>query len=116
MRKTERKQIYQSYLETLLKEGGENNFVIFTDIETKKFVQFVGSREDRLILVDIPKVALNKEETKALQRIFVLFEELENSYQGQVTPEQGALVTEKLFRDVFLSLDSYNVETELHLE
>jgi hypothetical protein len=116
MRKNQRKELFLSYLTTILYEGGENNFVIFTDIESKRFVQFAGSRGDRLLIVDIPKVALNKEERKTLQRIFVLFEEMENSFQGEVTPEQGSLVAEKLFRDVFLSSDSYSVAAELTLE
>ena len=116
MRKNQRKEIFLSYLTTILNEGGKNNFVIFTDIETKKFVQMAGSYGDRLLIIDIPKISLDNKEREALKRVFVLFDEMENSFQGEVTPEQGALVTEKIFRDVFESSDSFNVETELHLE
>jgi hypothetical protein len=117
MRKNQRLEIYNSYLQTILSEGGSGNFVIFTDPISEKFVQFVAEKGDRLVLIDIAKVALSKDETKRLKDFFgALFESFEYSYQAEVTPEQGAKCVEKFFRDVYLLPDSYNIETKLNLK
>ena len=116
MRKKERKRIYQSYLESLIYEGGTNNIVIFTEISSKKFLQFVGSNGDRLVMLDVPFVALDKSEKKLLLETIVILEEADVSYQVLVTPEQGALIAEKIFLDVFFVSHSYSFETELTLE
>jgi hypothetical protein len=117
MRKNQRLEIYNSYLQTILSEGGSGNFVIFTDPISEKFVQFVAEKGDRLVLIDIAKVALSKDETKRLKDFFgALFESFEYSYQAEVTPEQGAKCAEKFFRDVYLLPDSYNIETKLNLK
>ncbi len=116
MRKKERKRIFLSYLETLIYEGGTNNFVVFTETVSKKFLQFVGSKGDRLITLDIPKTALDVKELKLLLETIVILEEIDVSYQVLVTPEQGVLIAEKTFIDVFLVSDAYSFETELHLE
>ncbi len=116
LRKKERKRIYQSYLETLIYEGGANNFVVFTETISKKFLQFAGSNGDRLVIIDIPKVALDPKEKKLLLETIVILQEADASYQVLVTPEQGALVAEKIFIDVFFVSDAYSFETELKLE
>ena len=116
MRKQERKRIYQSYLETLIYEGGTNNFVIFTETTSKKFLQFVGSIGDRMVMLDVPFVALNKNEMKLLLETIVILEKADVSYQVLVTPEQGALIAEKIFLDVLFVSHSYSFETELTLE
>ena len=116
LRKKERKRIYQSYLETLIYEGGTNNFVVFTETTTKKFLQFVGSNGDRLVMLDVPMAALDINEIKLLLETIVILEEADVSYQVLVTPEQGALIAEKVFLDVFFVSHSYSFETELTLE
>ena len=116
MRKKERKRIFQSYLESLIYEGGTNNIVIFTEISSKKFLQFVGSNGDRAVLLDVPFVALDKSERKLLLETIVILEKADVSYQVLVTPEQGALIAEKVFLDVFFVSHSYSFETELTLE
>jgi hypothetical protein len=100
----------------LIHEGGANNFVVFTETISKKFLQFAGSNGDRLVIIDIPKVAINPEEKKLLLGTIVILEEADSSYQVLVTPEQGALIAEKIFLDVFFVSDSYSFETELHLD
>ncbi|MHA2154333.1 MAG: hypothetical protein ACXABU_03260 [Candidatus Hodarchaeales archaeon] len=115
MRKNERKKIFQMYLEALIYEGGDNNIVIFSEISTKKFIQAAGTKGDRLVIIDLPKISLDSLERKNLTRIFVLFEEMEQAYQGQATPEQGSLILEKIFREVYLLPDNYSLETELNL-
>jgi hypothetical protein len=91
--------------------------VIFTDPDSAKFVQFIGEKGDKLLLIDIPKVELNPEEERRLKEIFsALFESTEYAYQAEVTPDQGVKVTEKIFRDVFLVPDTYNIKTEIKLE
>ena len=115
MRKNERKKIFKMYLESLIYEGGSKNFAIFSDISSKRFVQAAGANGDRLIIIDVPKVSLDKNEKTTLERIFVLFEEMEEAYQGQATPEQGSLILEKIFREVYLLPDNYSIETELNL-
>ena len=97
LRKKERKRIFQSYLETIIYEGGENNFVVFTETESKKFLQYAGSKGDRVVIIDIPKVALNSQEEKLLLETIVTLEETDQSYQALVTPEQGVLIAEKIF-------------------
>ena len=116
MRKKERKRIFLSYLETLVYEGGTNNIVVFTETVSKKFLQFVGSKSDRLINLDIPKAALDIKELKLLLETIVILEEIDVSYQVLVSPEQGALIAEKIFLDVFCVSDAYSIESELHLE
>jgi len=117
MRKNERLEIFRSYLKSLIYEGGENNFVIFTDIQTNKFVQFAGSNGERLIILDIPMQSVSKDEENLLNSIFeALIEPMDNSFQALVTPDQGARVAEKVFRDVFLLPDTYNIEVEIKLE
>ncbi|MFX0183645.1 MAG: hypothetical protein ACFE95_11235 [Candidatus Hodarchaeota archaeon] len=117
MRKNQRLEIYQTYLHTILSEGGSGNFVIFTDPISERSVQFIAEKWDRLVVIDIPKVALSKDETKRLKDFFgVLFESIEYTYQAEVTPEQGAKCAEKIFRDVYLLPDSYNIEAKLNLE
>jgi hypothetical protein len=103
-------------LETLIHEGGTNNIVIFTETSSKKFLQFVGSNGDRLVMLDVPFVALDKSERKLLFETIVILEEADISYQVLVTPEQGALIAEKVFLDVFFVSHSYSFETELTLE
>ncbi|MHA1977873.1 MAG: hypothetical protein ACW98I_13280 [Candidatus Hodarchaeales archaeon] len=103
------------YLESLIYDGGAQNFVIFSEISTKRFIQVTGRNGGRLVIIDIPKVSLDENEEKALKRIFVLFEEMEKAYQGQATPEQGSLIIEKIFREIFLLSDNYSIETELTL-
>ena len=109
-------EIIRTYLNTILYEGGSSNIAIFTDLETKRFVQFIGERGDKLLLLDIPKAELNSEEEQRLHDIFnALLEPTVYAYQAQVTVEQGVKVAEKVFRDVFLLPDSYNIECELNL-
>ena len=69
-----------------------------------------------MVMLDIPFVALNKSEKKRLLETIVILEEADVSYQVLVTPEQGALIAEKIFLDVFYVTDSYSFETELNLE
>jgi hypothetical protein len=117
MRKQKRLEIIRTYLNTIINEGGSSNIVIFTDPETKKFVQFIGERGDRLLILDIPNVELSVNEERRLKDIFIaLLEPTEYAYQAQVTLDQGVKVTEKIFRDVFLVPDTYNIETEINLE
>ncbi len=117
MRKQKRLDIFRTYLNTIINEGGSSNIVIFTDPETKKFVQFVGERGDRLLILDLPNVELSVNEERRLKDIFIaLLEPTEYAYQAQVTLDQGVKVTEKIFRDVFLVPDTYNIETEIKLE
>ncbi len=115
MRKNERKKIFKMYLESLIYEGGSNNFVIFSDITSNRFIQAAGGKGDRLIIIDLPKASLDKNEIIALKKIFVLFEEMDQAFQGQATPDQGSLIIEKIFRDVFLLPDHYSVDIELNL-
>ncbi len=115
LRKNERKKIFKTYLESLIYDGGPNNFVIFSEISTKRFVQAAGGNGGRLVIIDIPKVSLSKNEVKTLERVFVLFEKMDEAFQGQATPEQGSLILEKVFREVFLMPDNYSIETELIL-
>ena len=103
------------YLESLIYEGGSNNYAIFSDISSKRFVQAVGANGDRLIIIDIPKISLDRDERKNFERIFVLFDEREEAYQGQATPEQGSLILDKIFREVYLLPDNYSIETKLNL-
>ena len=103
------------YLQSLIYDGGTDNFVIFSAISTKRFVQVVGGKGDRLVVIDLPKVTLDKNEEISLKRIFVLFDEIEQAYQGQATPEQGSLILEKIFREIYLLPDNYGIETELNL-
>lgn len=116
LRKKERKRIYQSYLESLIYEGGNNNFVVFSETISKKFLQFAGSRGDRLVIIDIPKVALDKREKKLLLETIVILEEADASYQVLVTPDQGVLIAEKIFIDVFQVTHDYSFTAELTLE
>jgi hypothetical protein len=51
-----------------------------------------------------------------LLETIVILEKADVSYQVLVTPEQGALIAEKIFLDVFFVSDSYSFETELTLE
>ncbi|MHA2346938.1 MAG: hypothetical protein ACXACP_09490 [Candidatus Hodarchaeales archaeon] len=116
MRKNQRKRIFSTYLTTILKDGGSNNFVIFTDALTKRFVQFVGCKDDKLVIVDIPKQQLLPKEVDRLKTIFVLFEEMEFAFQGEVSPEQGVLIADKIFLDVYESSDDYTVNVDIILE
>lgn len=116
MRKNQRHELFLSYLQTILSEGGSGNFVIFNDPISEKFVQFVAERGDRLMIIDIPKITLSNDETMRLKAIFgALFTSTASSFQAEVSLEQGAKCTEKIFRDVFLLPDTYNVETKLNL-
>jgi hypothetical protein len=116
LRKKERKKIFQAYLESLIYEGGTNNIAVFTETSSKKFLQFVGSNGDRMIMLDVPFVALDKSERKMLLETIVILEKADVSYQVLVTPEQGALIAEQIFLDVFFVSNSYSFETELTLE
>jgi hypothetical protein len=116
MRKSERKEIYSTYLNTLLTDGGSNNFVIFTDPLTKRFIQFAGSKGNRLVIIDLPKKSLLTKEEERLITIFVLFEEMKYSFQCEVTPEQGVLIAEKVFLDVFEVSDDYTINAEITLD
>jgi hypothetical protein len=117
MRKNQRHKLFLSYLQTIVSEGGSGNFVVFSDPISEKFVQIVAEKWDRLVIIDIPKVALSNDETKRLNDIFgALFTSTEHSFQAEVSLEQGAKCAEKIFRDVFLLPDSYNLETRLNLE
>ena len=115
MRKNERKKIFKMYLESLIYDGGTNNFVVFSEISTKRFIQAAGGNGDMLVIIYLPKVSLDNDELILLKKIFVLFEEIEQAYQGQATPEQGSLILEKIFREIFLLPDNYSIETELNL-
>ena len=100
----------------MLSEGGPGNFVIFSDPISNKFVQFVSEKSDRVVIIDIPKVALSKDEIKRFKDFFdALFISIEYSYQAEVSLNQGVMSTEKIFRDVYLLSDSYNIETKLNL-
>ncbi|MFX0087711.1 MAG: hypothetical protein ACFFAU_18820 [Candidatus Hodarchaeota archaeon] len=117
MKKQQRLDIIHSCLNKILNEGGSANLVIFTDPDSTKFVQFIGKRGGRLLLIDIPKVELKADEERRLNEIFSpLLEPTEYTYQAQVTPDQGVKVTEKIFRGVFLSPDTYNIGTEINLK
>lgn len=69
-----------------------------------------------MVMLDVPFVALDKNEKKMLLETIVILEEADVSYQVLVTPEQGALIAEKIFLDVFSVPDSYSFDTELTLE
>ena len=116
MRKTERKEIYSTYLRTILDEGGPNNFVIFTEPLSKRFVQFAGSRGDRLVIVDIPKKQLSADEVERLNTIFVLFEEMDYAFQCELTIEQGVLIAEKIFLDIFEVSNDYSINVDVNLD
>ncbi len=117
MRKQQRLEIIHSCLNKILNEGGSFNFVVFTDPDSNKFLQFIGEKGDRLLLIDMPKVELRADEERRLNMIFsALFKPTEYAYQAQVTPDQGVKVTEKIFREVFLAPDTYNIETDIKLK
>ena len=117
MRKQKRLELIRTYLETVLYEGKDGNFVIFTDPESEKFVQFVGDNDDRLLLIDVPEGELAKNERKRLVDIFgAMLESNEIAFQAQVTIDQAVKVCEKIFREVFLASDVYNLDIKLNLE
>ncbi len=117
LRKKERHSIILSYLNTILQEGGSGNFVIFTDPETHKLVQFAATKGDKVVLFDIPMQSLSIEETNRLEDHFgPLLAVTDYAYQGEVSPEQGAICAEKIFRDVYQLPDRYSIETEITLE
>ncbi len=117
MRKQKRLELIRTYLETVLYEGKDGNFVIFTDSESDKYVQFVGDKDDRLLLIDVPEVELAKEERKRLVDIFgAMLESNDYAFQAQVTIDQAVKVCEKIFREVFLASDVYNIDIKLNLE
>ena len=117
MRKQKRLDLIRTYLETILHEGESGAFVIFTDPESEKFVQFIGDRDDRLLLIDVPEVELAEDERKRLVDIFgAMLESNGYAFQAQVTIDQAVKVIEKIFREVFLAPDVYNIEVKLNLE
>jgi len=117
MRKQKRLDLIRTYLETILYEGKDGAFVIFTDPESEKFVQFAGDKDDRLLVIDVPEVELTKDERKRLVDIFgAMLESNDYAFQAQVTIDQAVKVSEKIFREVFLSPDVYNIEVKLNLE
>ena len=117
MRKQKRLDLIRTYLETVLYKGKDGTFVIFTDPESEKFIQFVGDNDDRLLLIDVPEVELTKDERKRLVDIFgAMLESNDYAFQAQVTIDQAVKVSEKIFREVFLAPDVYNIEVKLDLE
>ncbi len=118
MRKKERHSIFRTYLKTILQEGGSGNFVVFTDLETNKFVQFAATKGEKVVLIDIPKQSLSKEEVNRLNDYFgaLLGEPTDYAYQAEVSVEQGAICAEKIFRDVYQLHERYSIETKINLE
>lgn len=55
-------------LKGLLSRENEDSFVIFSDQQTKRFVQFAGSEHENLLL-DLPIQSLSTQEIEQVQRI-----------------------------------------------
>ncbi|MFW9996485.1 MAG: hypothetical protein ACFFD4_30860 [Candidatus Odinarchaeota archaeon] len=115
MQKEQREQVFKIYLETVLKEGGTGNFVIFTDPLSEKFVQFVGDMGKSSLVLDVPKAIVNESEEGLLFRYLPAVHKLEYSYQVQVTVSQGAYLADSIFLDVFRLPGDYSIQVELQL-
>ena len=127
MKKKERLKIFKDNLRKLVKEGNEGSFVVF-DATAEKFVQFAGSKEEELLICDIPLQELSKDEEKRLIEIeeFSGGEGSEDvktgeqiSYQaifdkGDI--ERAADLTERIFIRVFGLPHDYDVSVTLNLE
>ena len=110
-----------------MKEGNEGSFVVF-DATAEKFVQFACSKEEELLICDIPLQELSKDEEKRLIEIeeFSGGEGSEDvktgeqiSYQaifdkGDI--ERAADLTERIFIRVFGLPHDYDVSVALNLE
>ncbi len=117
MKKKERQSIILSYLKTIVQEGGSGNFVIFTDPDTNRFVQFAATKGEKVVLIDIPKQSLSKQETIRLVDYFgALIQPTDYSYQAEMSVDQGAICAEKIFRDVYQLPDKYSIEIKINLE
>jgi len=116
LRKRQRLKIFQSFLETILFEGGRNNLLIFTDPNSEKCIQFAAAKGDKLLIIYLPKASFNKEETQRLiDRFRPLIEEFEESWKAEISIQQGPLIAESIFHDIFLLSDDYSFETEITL-
>ena len=121
MQKTQRQQLFRIYLETILSEGGEGNFLIFTEPKSEKFVQLIGSPISSRLILDIPKAELSSSEARRLMNQLggiglEDFEEYEYSYQAEVDIGGAIDSIEIIFLDVFNLPYSYSINCKLNLE
>jgi len=101
------------YIKRIVNEGGDNNFVIFEDKNTGKFIQYAGTKGDPVLICDIPFHQLTPEEEDAL--IEMGFTKGEISYQALVDYEDAAELADEIFTEIF-NLQDYKLKVELNLE
>jgi hypothetical protein len=117
MQSDERKNIYSDNFPKLILEGGDFNYVIFSDKETEKFVQFYANKGAKGIHVDIPYLAIEEDETgRLLQLHEIKFKKENDSYVSSFTIEEAIDFVDILFLNVFLLPEDFRLEIELVLD
>ena len=117
MNSSERNKIYSEKLPKLTLEGGDFNYVIFSDKETEKFVQFYSNKGSSSVYVDIPYLSVEKDETERLLQLpDVKFKKENEAYVAGFTVEEGIAFVDIIFLKVFLLSDDFKLETELVLD
>ena len=117
MNSSERKEIYSENLPKLIFDGGDFNFIIFSDKETEKYVQFHSNKGAKSIYVDIPYLAIEEDETERLLQLSdVKFKKENEAYVAGFTIEEGVEFVDQLFLKVFLLPEDFQVEIELVLD
>ena len=66
-----RKEKIQCTFNKIINSGKEGVFVVFTNSDTGKVVQFTYDSEEKLFVCDIPLDELTKEEEKMIRKTFV---------------------------------------------
>lgn len=122
MNKKERALKIREAFNKLIKEGKEGAFVVFSNTETDKFVQFAYDCEGMVFVCDIPLAELSKSEEEKI-RLFlgeycVINEETNEKISYQEVFELDVInaltnLIEKIFTTAFGLGVSYEIESEI---
>ncbi|MHA1911665.1 MAG: hypothetical protein ACTSYA_08215 [Candidatus Kariarchaeaceae archaeon] len=117
MNSSERNKIYSKKLPKLVLEGGDFNYVIFSDKETEKFVQFYSNKGSSNVYIDIPYLSIDEDEIERLLQLpDVTFKKENEAYVAGFTVEEGIAFVDHIFLKVFLLQDDFKLEVELVLD
>ncbi|RLG86297.1 MAG: hypothetical protein DRO39_03550 [Thermoprotei archaeon] len=126
----------KEYLERIVNEGGDNNFVIFEvkvgeEIvgrlikrrkDIRKFIQFAGEKGASKVLFDAPIEQFSEDELRRLRELVSMwpdFEQVEladDSISGYISIESGARLAAEVFRRVLGVSEPMDIEVTLNLE
>jgi hypothetical protein len=108
-----RENLYSENILNLLNFGSEGSFLIIEEPQSRKFIQFLYWGKKETVLMDIPFLILDINQTERLNQLLPDLRKTPISYQLETKPEQAIEIIELVFRYIFQTKSNFDIECEI---